>query len=412
MSRMPELLQISLGGDRPSTEAAAIERLRAIHRDRAGVDAEVVVRAPGRVNLIGEHLDYHGGPVLPAAISLAIYAAASRRDDGLRRLRSLDDPFEVETQPAGRGPSPDSMTLPRWALYPLGVVDCLEQRAPFPDGFDLTFVATLPKQKGLSSSAALEVATAFALTELFGRHMERPALAVLVQEAETRASSVKVGIMDMLAILSGRARCAVLIDCSNLTTREVPLPTDEFAIVVCDSGKARSLSSVGYNRRREESQEALDDLERATGIAFVGRALTHEVLSASAARLESKHRRRLAHIVSECERVKRCVAALEARDMKAVADLFVQSHRSLRFDYEVSTPELDALVAIARDVHPLVAARLTGAGFGGSTVNLVPRVALERFLAEVPKAYAAKFPKGPACACTVVEATDGATRLS
>jgi galactokinase len=409
---MPELMQLSLGGEPPRTEAAALDRLRAIHRERAGVDPAVIVRAPGRVNLIGEHIDYHGGPVLPAAVSLAIYVAASRRDDDARRLRSLDDPFEVETRPAGRGPSADSMTLPRWALYPLGVVEGLEMREPFDSGVDVTYVATLPKQKGLSSSAALEVGTALALSELFGRPTERRALAQLVQEAESRSSGVRCGIMDMLAILAGKAGHATLIDCTSLATRHVRLPTESFAIVVCDSGKARALAAVAYNKRRDESMEALDDLERATGIAFMGHALTHEVLAAAAPRLESRHRRRLAHVVSECERVRRCVAALEAGDMKAVSELFVQSHRSLRFDYEVSTPELDALVMIAREMHPLVCARLTGAGFGGSTVNLVPREALERFLAEVPRRYAEKFPKGPACACFVVEPTDGASRIA
>jgi galactokinase len=407
---MSEIHNLSLGGERPATEAAALERLREIHRERAGVDPAVIVRAPGRVNLIGEHIDYHGGQVLPAAISLAIYVGASKRDDARRRLRSLDDPFEVETEHES-APNPDSMTLPRWALYPLGVIDILQNHIPFETGFDLTFVATLPKQKGLSSSAALEVGTGFALSELFGHEVDRVELGQLVQEAESKASSVKVGPMDPLAILLGRANQAVLIDCAELTTRPVALPTDEFAIVVVDSGRARALAQVSYNRRREESQEALDGLERATGIAFVGRAVTHEVLQAAAGRLEAKHRRRLAHIVSECERVKRCVHALEIRDMKTVAELFVQSHRSLRFDYEVSTPELDALVAIARDVHPLVAARLTGAGFGGSTVNLVPRAVLPRFLEEVPRRYQEKFPRGAPATCFEVEATDGAARI-
>jgi galactokinase len=407
---MSEIVNLTLHGERPATEAAALERLRALHRERAGVEPEVVVRAPGRVNLIGEHVDYHGGPVLPAAISLAIYVAASRRDDKKRRLRSLDDPFEVETLSTG-GPNPDSMTLPRWALYPLGVVDVLDAVAPFDAGFDLTYVATLPKQKGVSSSAALEVGTGLALAELFSREVEPAELARLVQEAETKASSVKVGPMDPLAILFGRANQAILIDCDTITMRPVALPVDEMAIVVVDSGRPRALAAVAYNRRREESQEALDDLERATGIAFVGRAVTHEVLQAAAGRLEAKHRRRLAHIVSEVERVHRCVKALEVRDLRTVAELFVQSHRSLRFDYEVSTPELDALVAIARDVDPLVAARLTGAGFGGSTVNLVPRRVLERFVEEVPRRYQEKFPRGAPATCFVVEATDGASRI-
>ncbi len=407
---MSDVLNLSVAGERPTTVAVALERLQALLRDRAGRAPVAVVRAPGRVNLIGEHIDYQGGPVLPAAISLAIYVAASRRDDGRRRLRSIDDPFEVETG-GGGAPSTDSMTLPRWALYPLGVMDVLEQRGHLEKGrgVDLTYVATLPKQKGLASSAALEVGTALALSALHGATAPRPEIAAAVQEAEGRASSVRVGPMDPLAILLGRKGHAILIDCTTLETRPVALPTGEFAIVVCDSGRPRSLATVGYNRRREEAQQALDDLERATGIAFVGRAVTPDVLQAAAGRLEAKHRRRLAHLVSETERVRRCVAAIEARDWKSVAELFVQSHRSLRFDYEVSTSELDALVQIARDQHPLVAARLTGAGFGGSTVNLVPREALERFLRDVPRLYEERFPESPAVACFEVEVQDGAS---
>jgi galactokinase len=405
---MSELVNISISGERPTTEAAALERLQAIHRERCGHPPEVVIRAPGRVNLIGEHVDYHGGPVLPAAISLAIYVGASKRDDGSRKLRSLDEPFEVET---GAGtPSADSMTLPRWALYPLGVIETMEQHAPFEAGFDLTYVATLPKQKGISSSAALEVGTAYALGELFGREFDRKELGLLVQQAEAKASSVRVGPMDPLAILLGKAGHAIFIDCGTLETRLVRLPPG-VKIIVCDSGRPRSLAAVAYNRRREESQEALDAIEEATGIAFVGRALTAEVLTGVAGRLEAKQRRRLAHIVSEGERVKKCVTALEAADFAAVRELFVLSHRSLRFDYEVSIPELDALVALARDVHPLVAARLTGAGFGGSTVNLVPDQAVEAFVRDVPRRFQEKFPKGAPATCFVVEATDGAARI-
>src|SRR5438105_4490736 len=132
---MSDIVNLTLGGERPATEAQALERLREIHRERAGVDPQVLIRAPGRVNLIGEHIDYHGGQVLPAAISLAIYVGASRRDDGLRRLRSLDDPFEVETSGESSA-NPDSMTLPRWALYPLGVIDIIQQRTPLDSGFD------------------------------------------------------------------------------------------------------------------------------------------------------------------------------------------------------------------------------------------------------------------------------------
>lgn len=397
----------------PGGEKDALELLIREHRERSGASPEVIAFAPGRVNLIGEHVDYHGGLCLPAAISLGTYVSASRRtSDARRRLRSLSEAIEVELE--GRGPTPESLTLPRWALYPLGTIDMIESAlGDFEGGFDLTFVSTLPKGLGLSSSAALEIATGLALSELFERPVDPKKLALIVQQAETKASGVRVGPMDPLAIALGRARSALLIDCTELSVTPVPLPLDEFAVVVCDSGRSRALAAGAYNTRREESQQALEALELATGIAFVGRAVTHEILEAAAGRLsEPRHRRRLAHIVTENERTRKCVAALQARDMVQVRDLFQQSHRSLRYDYEVSTPELDGLVELARDVHPLVAARLTGAGFGGATVNLVPRQALRYFLREVPARFAERFSDAGGGAAMEVEIAEGARRIA
>jgi galactokinase len=296
-------------------------------------------------------------------------------------------------------------------MYPLAVVEALEKTGPLPDGFELTYVATLPAGMGLSSSASLEVGTGLALAALSGRTIDPKALALLCQEAETRASGVRVGAMDPLAIALGQRGNALLIDCTDLSVKPVPLPLAEYAVVVCDSGRPRSLASGAYNARREESEEALAALGRATGIEFVARALTPEVLHKAAALLsDPMHRRRLAHLASENERVERCVAALGERDMAKVRELFLQSHRSLRYDYEVSTPELDALVEIARDAHPLVAARLTGAGFGGCTVNLVPRAALRFFMREVPARLAAKLKVEPLPALEV-DVGDGARRV-
>jgi galactokinase len=394
----------------PQSEKDALDLLYRAHREFAGAGAEVVVRSPGRVNLIGEHVDYHGGLVLPAAISLGTYVAASRRTDGRRRLRSLAEVIDVDlTAP---GAPLDSATIPLWAMYPLGVIDELEHAAALDAGFDVTYVSTLPKGMGLSSSASLQVGTVLALSELFGRPVDAKKLALLVQLAETKASGVRVGIMDPLAVALGEPGAALFIDCTTLEAQPVPLPLDEFAVVVCDSGKARQLVAGSYNKRRDEAQRALEALEVATGMSFLGRTLTHEVLQAAAPKLaEPMHRRRLSHIVTENERTRKCVAALAARDMVQVRELFLQSHRSLRFDYEVSTPELDALVEIARDAHPLVAARLTGAGFGGATVNLVPRQAVRFFVREVPARMAERFGEGPRQAVEV-EVAGGARRIA
>ncbi len=393
----------------PPRERDAIGRLRAAHTEWTGDPAPLVVRAPGRVNLIGEHVDYAGGRVLPAAISPAVYAAASRRPDARRRLRSLDEAFPVDR----KGPDLDSATLPRWALLPMAVVEGIERATgEMRGGVDLTYASTLPRGGGLSSSAAFQVATALAVASLFERDIEPRRLALLLQEAETRALGVRAGIMDPLAILLGEPGRALLLDCADLSVRPVPLPLHEFAVVICDSGASRQLSAAGYNQRRQEAQDAIAALERAAGAPLSGRRPTPELLAAAIGGVPSPlFRRRLSHIVSENERVLRCAAALEARDMASVRELFLQSHRSLRFDYEVSTPALDALVEVALEVHPLVAARLTGAGFGGFTVNLVPREALAAFKAEVPAKFAARFPDEAAAGggrCLEVEIGGGA----
>ncbi len=374
----------------PEMNAAAERRLRDHHRACSGQEPDAVARAPGRVNLIGDHTDYMDGLCLPAAIGLYVYAAASRRPDGLWRFHAAGEASDLEVDP-GLAETPDQLTCPRWALYPLGVARAMDDVAPLGFGFDVTFAASLPAGQGLGSSAALEVGAAVALHALAGRSFEPLAIARLACDVERRAAGVQCGMLDQVATAMGRAGQALFLDCRDLTTRPIALPLDRFALVVVQSGRPRALSGVGYNDRRRETREALEALSSLLGKPLAPGDVTVPDLDLAASGLTPRQRRRLYHVVTENERVRRCVEALERGDDAAVRALFLASHRSLRFDFEVSTPELDHLVELALAHHPKVAARLTGAGFGGCTVNLVPLEALDGFRREVPRRFRSRF---------------------
>ena len=297
------------------------------------------VFAPARVNLIGEHTDYSGGLVLPVAVDLGLTLAWRPDRDSIRvRSDSFREPVELACDGGESGP------LPSWGRYVAAVARLLHERGRPSVGLDGTIGSTVPIGAGLSSSAALCVALALALSR--AAYFELPALelARLAQAAELTAVGVPCGIMDPTASLLGRRGHALLLDCSTEEYRLIRLPRN-VAIVVIDSGVRRVLEHSGYAERRAE-------LERGAG--------------------EVAERRRR-HVASENERVRRCVAALEAPggvDLPAIGTLFRESHESLRDDFEVSTPELDLLVDLAAD-HGACAARMTGGGFGGSIVVLV-----------------------------------------
>jgi galactokinase len=306
------------------------------------------VFAPGRVNLIGEHTDYSGGLVLPAAIQLGVSVTGEPGGD-LVRLRSAAFGDAVELTLTGEPTGP----LPGWGRYVAAVLQLLTPAA----GLDATIESTVPIGAGLSSSAALTVAVGTALSSRGGLD-----LAHLCQEAEHRAVGVPVGLMDPAASLLGRRGCAILLDCGTEEYRYVTLPP-ELAIVVLDSGTRRSLEHSGYAQRRAELERGL--------AAFPGRRpLELTVDEVEAAGLAEVPRRRLRHVVTENERVGRCVEALEQRDLTALGRIFREGHDSLRDDFEVSTPALDSIVDRAYEAGA-VGARMMGGGFGGSALILV-----------------------------------------
>jgi galactokinase len=342
--------------------------------------ASVAVFAPGRVNLIGEHTDYSGGLVLPVAIGLGVTV---RGTPGAERivLDSTARPGRVELGADGASPA----APPGWGRYVAAVAGLLAEHGRPPVGLEGTVESTLPLGAGLSSSAALDVAVALALCRAAGFELPRLELARLAREAELRAVGVPCGLMDPAASLLGRRGHALLLDCGTEESRLVPLP-DGLAIVVLDSGIRHALEHSGYALRRAELGRALAALG-GTRPADVTPAAA--AAAARSAGVDDVAARRLRHVVSENERVRKLVAVLESPagvDLRRVGELMLAGHESLRDDFEVSLPELDLLVELAYEAGA-VGARLTGGGFGGSVVALADEGGADELAAAVVDGY-------------------------
>jgi galactokinase len=354
---------------------ADITALRQAFERQFGRQPERVAEAPGRVNLIGEHTDYNDGFVLPAAIDRTVAVELARRDDDVIRAYSLDydqcDEFQagrVRRFAGSRG----------WRDYLRGVVWALADSQYAVAGADLAIAGDVPKGAGLSSSAAIEVALAGGLTAIAEIEIDRRLLPLLCQRAENFFAGVQSGIMDQYASALGRAGHALLIDCRSLDAEPVPLPSG-IAIVVVDSKVARRLAETPYNRRREECAEAAREL----GVPSL-RDATPEMLSCLSGDLLKRAR----HVVTENARVLAAVEALRTGDLARLGTLMAESHASMRDDFEASAPEIDLLVELAQQADGVIGARVTGAGWGGCTVNLVHQDAVDTFAAQITDAYA------------------------
>lgn len=356
---------------------------------RFGRPPALLVRAPGRVNLLGEHTDYNEGYVLPAAIDRAVWLAVAPLDEPLAHLFALDlnaeATFPLDTIPPRQGD---------WADYARGVAWALQERGLPTPGLVAAFTSDVPIGAGLSSSAAVEVAFACAWQALAGFDLPRRELALLCQRAENAYVGVRCGIMDQMASACGRAGHALLLDCRSLEVTPVPLPA-EVALLVVDSGVRRSLAASEYNRRRAECEEAVRLLsQHLPGI----RAL-RDVSVADFERyqhvLPDVLRRRVRHVVSANARVLEAVEALRAGDLARFGAAMRRGHESLRDDYEVSAPELDLLVETAWAVPGCYGARLTGAGFGGCILALADNAAVEELSDRLRRAYQARFDRQP-----------------
>jgi galactokinase len=379
-----------------------VGRVAAVFAQRTGRDPEGVWAAPGRVNLIGEHTDYNDGFVLPAAIDRLVLAAAGRRRDGRLRLWSLQagPPADLALEDVGPG------RVEGWAAYPAGVAWALGQAGVELGGADLVVDGDVPAGSGLSSSAALECATATALADLHGAALDRATLAGLARRAENEVVGVPSGVMDQMVSMLGRAGHALFLDTRSLATEQVPLPLEAagLCLVVLDTRAGHRLVDGAYADRRAACEAAAAVL----GVPAL-RDATLEQVEAAAGALGDPGLRRARHVVTENARVLEAVALLRAGDLDRLGPLLAASHASLRDDYEVSSPELDTAVAAATDAGA-VGARMTGAGFGGSAVALARAEEAGRIAERAAEAFAAAGFDPPEV--TAVVPSDGARRLA
>jgi len=364
-----------------------------------------VVHAPGRVNLIGEHTDYNEGFVLPVAIDLGISIALVPTEDG-RAVLTLAATGETGAfDVAGVGPRRGS-----WLDYVAGMAWALAAAGIAPRGFRGLLASDLPQGAGLSSSAAIEVVSAWALSGGDRPPVDPMDLVHVVQRGENGYIGLNNGIMDQFASIFGEPDRALLLDCRSLEHRSIPLPLDDVALVACNSGSARKLETSAYNERRSQCEAAVAQIaELEPGVRSL-RDVTPAMLAAVRDRLDEVPGRRAEHIVHENARVLATIAAFESGDLDEVGGLFYTSHASLRDLYEVSSPELDALVEIATAVPGVIGARLTGAGFGGCTINLVRRDAVPALREAVLRDYPARTGLTPRV--FEVRASPGARRVA
>jgi galactokinase len=348
-------------------------------------------RAPGRVNLIGEHTDYNGGFVLPMAIDRSTFVAAAAREDRLVNVHSLNrgESFTFDLDRPGE---------PRrglWLDYVEGVARALESRGARLRGADLMLVSDVPEGAGLSSSAALEVSTGLALASISNADVDRVTLALAGQQAEHTYVGTMCGIMDQFVAALGREGHALLIDCRTLEASPVPLDTSRVCVAITDTNVKHELSGSEYNARRAECEEGVRLLRRfLPGIEQL-RDVSVEEFERHAAGLPEVVRRRCKHVVTEDARTLAAADALRGGDLEELGRLMRLSHESLRDDYEVSCPELDVLAETAWGVAGVLGSRMTGGGFGGSTVSLVRRERLAEFRAALEAPYSARFGHPP-----------------
>lgn len=354
-------------------------------------------RGPGRVELLGNHTDYNDGVVLSAAINFAVTVQGVARRDGIATIRSTLSPDPV-SEPLAR--LDKQLDAAAWANYPLGVAFCLRKAGYNIEGFDLSISSDLPPGAGLSSSAALEVATAKLLTKLFSLDIPPMELAKLCRRAENEFVGVNCGLLDQVSSIFGQSGQAVYLDCRTETVENVPLPP-QTGLLVFHTGVEHRLVGGEYNERRERCFAAAGAL----GVSAL-RDVTGAQLESARPQLDDLIYRRAAHVVGEMERVFQGIDFLRRGDGKSFGTLMFASHDSSRRNFENSTPELDALVDLAHDESGVLGSRLTGGGFGGATISLVETDLAEEIARHLEEKYTAKTGnKGKAYLC---ESADGA----
>ena len=365
--------------------------------------------SPGRVNLIGEHTDYNGGFVFPCALDFGTYAIVRQRED--KNFRMYSENFEdlgiIEF-------NLDNLVYDKkddWANYPKGVIKTfLDKGFKVPNGFDVLFFGNIPNGAGLSSSASIEVLTAVILKSLFNLDIDMVEMVKYCQIAENKFIGVNSGIMDQFAVGMGKKDNAILLDCNTLNFTYVPVKLKDMSIVIANTNKKRGLADSKYNERRSSCEEAVAVLNKnGVNIKYLGELTVEEFNKVKHFIKDEEQLKRATHAVTENERAKVAVEFLKKDDIKTFGELMNKSHISLRDDYEVTGLELDSLVEAAWEEVGTVGARMTGAGFGGCTVNIVKNSEVDNFIKNVGKKYKEKT--GLEASFYIANIGDGARKL-
>ena len=372
---------------------------------RFGKEPEHIFFCPGRINLIGEHIDYNGGKVMPCAISLGTYLAIAKNKDRLLRFQSLDFSEKVEL----RLQESYSKTGKAWFNYPLGVINELVQEGNTISGIDMLFYGNLPIGAGLSSSASIEVVTCFAISQMFGLKISNKEIALLGKKVENEFIGVNSGIMDQFAVVMGKKNKAILLDCDTLDYEYLPFETGDYSLAIINSNKQRTLADSKYNERFAECGKALKALKKELNV-------TH--LCDIDLKTFEDHRhlindpvldKRALHVISENFRVGEARSALKTNDLVSFGKEMYASHQSLKDWYEVSGKELDTIVEFCKTYDDCIGARMTGAGFGGCAIALVKKDKFEDFSTNLTEYYDRKI--GYKCDVFASDIGDGVGEL-
>jgi len=383
-----------------------VQELKSAFVAAYGQEADAVYFAPGRVNLIGEHTDYNGGSVFPCALSFGTYLLLRKNNEKFVNFRSLNQP---EVTRLGL----NELTTPldkSWVNYPLGVfAQYLKRGVEIKDGYDILIWGNVPNGAGLSSSAALEVVTAFALNDQLGTGFNRTVLAQIGQKAEHEFAFVNCGIMDQFASANGAKDHAIHLNCDTLEFELVPVKLEGVKILISNTHSPHKLDSGAYNQRVAECKLAVEQLNKVRPIKFLAELTEAEFKEIESAITDPVAHKRARHVVGEVQRTKDAVVALKAGDLTLFGKLMNASHVSLRDDYEVTGLQLDTMAEEAWKIDGVIGSRMTGGGFGGCTVSLVKDEAIDTFIEKVGAAYEAKTSIKPQF--YIAEIGDGACKL-
>lgn len=374
-------------------------------RIRFGRDPDKIFFCPGRVNLIGEHIDYNGGRVMPCAIDMGTWLAVARNTDKRLRFQSLSFPEVVELHLQ----ESYSRTGPDWYNYPLGVLNQLLEDGHVISGYDMLFAGNLPVGAGLASSASIEVLTAFAIDDIAGAGLSRKEIARLAQRSENNFIGIQCGIMDPFVVALAQKDHAMLLDCDTLDYEQLPLPLEDHVLVIINTRKARHLANSGYNTRFVECGRALAALKRELKVQHLCEIAPDEFLRHRHLIGDPVLEKRAMHVIFENQRVIQAAAALKAGDLPAFGKAMFASHQSLEELYEVSTVELDTIVAFSREFDGCIGARMTGAGFGGCAIALVKRGRADAYAVGLASHYSAAIGYTPDVFATTIP--DGVTEI-